>query len=62
MIYVFDRENNQFLTQADSIKQAVINLVQQNYTTINLHPDHCPPQIFEARKKIDSNDIAKAIQ
>jgi hypothetical protein len=62
MIYVFNRENNQFLTQADSIKQAVINLVQQNYTTITFHPDHCPPEIFEASKKIDSDDIAKAIQ
>lgn len=61
IIYVFDRENNKFLTQAESIKQAVINLVQLNYTTITFHPDYCPPEIFEASKKINTDDITKAI-
>jgi hypothetical protein len=62
MLYVFDRDNKQFLTQADSIKQAVINLIDQKYTTITLHPDHCPPEVFEASKKISINDFAKVKQ
>jgi fructose/tagatose bisphosphate aldolase len=62
MLYVFDRDNKQFLTQADSIKQAVINLIDQKYTTITLHPDHCPPEVFEASKKITINDFAKVKQ
>jgi hypothetical protein len=62
MLYVFDRDNKQFLTQADSIKQAVINLIDQKYTTITFHPDHCPPEVFEASKKITINDFAKVKQ
>jgi hypothetical protein len=62
MLYVFDRDNKQFLTQADSIKQAVINLIEQKYTTITFHPDHCPPEVFEASKKITINDFAKVKQ
>jgi hypothetical protein len=63
MIYVFDRENNQFLTQAESIKQAVVNLVeQQKYTTITFHPDHCPPEVFEQTRQITINDFAKVKQ
>jgi hypothetical protein len=62
MLYVFDRDNKQFLTQADSIKQAVVNLIDQKYTTITFHPDHCPPDVFEASKKITINDFAKVKQ
>jgi len=62
MLYVFDRDNKQFLTQAESIKQVVINLVEQKYTTIIFHPDHCPPEVFEASKKITINDFAKVKQ
>jgi hypothetical protein len=63
LLYVFDRDNNQFLTQAESIKQAVVNLVeQQKYTTITFHPDHCPPEVFEQTRQIIINDFAKVKQ
>jgi hypothetical protein len=62
MLYVFDRDNKQFLTQADSIKQVVVNLIDQKYTTITFHPDHCPPEVFEASKKISINDFTKVKQ
>jgi len=60
MLYVFDRETDQFLTQAESVKQAVKNLVRQNYNTITFHPDHCPPDVFEASKKITADDFVEA--
>jgi hypothetical protein len=62
MLYVFDRETDQFLTQAESVKQVVKNLVRQNYNTITFHPDHCPPDVFEASKTITADDFVEATQ
>jgi hypothetical protein len=62
MLYIFDRNNKKFLTQARTIKEALRTLVKQGYETITFHPDYCPPEIFEQTKNITANDFAKVKQ
>ena len=61
VVYLFDRQTDQFLTQAGNIKEAVKNLVRQVYEVITFHPDHCPPEVFEQTKRITINDITRVL-
>jgi hypothetical protein len=57
IVYVYNQQNQTFLTQAETIRAAISNLVDQGYTQITFHPEHCPKEIFDSMRFYKSKEV-----